>query len=793
MSQACQHCGSAMPSGLAGEYCCAGCEAVARLLKDEGLERYYGLATGARPPAQVNRGDAHTWLLPLLGSGPSRRLELDVQGISCAACVWLIEELFRRGGGQRITLNPALGTATLLYGEAFDVQAFVAHVEDFGYRFGPPRKEAAKERDPLTWRLGVTAALTVNVMLFSLAFHFGLSPADGEVFKLFTSLSLALASVAVGVGGWPFFSAAAKALRRGVLHLDLPIALGIALAWTVSLAQARFGRGDLAYLDTLTTFITLMLFGRWLQRRLVERNRRLLLEDDGADGLFVRRIEASAIATVRAPLIRAGDALLIAPGDVVPVAATSSDAGEISTEWIDGEPATRGLAAGASIAAGTVNAGRRAFTVVASEPFSDSRLLPLLRSVKSGGPAPHLRFWDRVARRWALLVLTASALGFLIWLPTGAEHAIFVAVGMLVVTCPCALGLAVPLAYELSQQSLRRQGFFPRRLDVLDRLLEVNKVVFDKTGTLTLGTLSPSHPSELISLMPAARDAAFNLAVRSSHPVSACLSRYLEQHGAHFDASARVTEVPGKGMELIAPGGICWRLGSDDWAIGGTGRRTVLALQGTLIADLSVREVVRHDARAELAALEASGRQVWLMSGDKSGRVDELASRLGVPGDRALGGLSPEAKAHAVKSIDQADTLYLGDGVNDAPAFAAAFVAGTPAIDRPVLPSKSDFFLLGSGLSPLRAALEGANRLRKVVRVLLWVSFGYNVLAIAAGLSGSLTPVRAAIAMPLSTLSLLLFTGWSLTRLPLPDGGEGARRAGEVSSQTQPSLQEAHP
>jgi Cu2+-exporting ATPase len=212
----CMHCGNEMPAGVAGRYCCAGCEAVAGLLASEGLERYYQFARGARPPVSEVRGDGHAWLAPLIEAaqpvGATRRLELDVQGVSCAACVWLIEELYRRDGGLALTLNPALGTASLVYREGFDVGAFVRHVETFGYRFGPAHKESTRGRDGLTWRLGVTAALAVNVMLFSLAFHFGLSPTEPQLFRLFTTLTLLLASAAVAIGGWPFFSAAGRAL-----------------------------------------------------------------------------------------------------------------------------------------------------------------------------------------------------------------------------------------------------------------------------------------------------------------------------------------------------------------------------------------------------------------------------------------------------------------------------------------------------------------------------------------------------------------------------------------------------
>ncbi|MFY1829713.1 heavy metal translocating P-type ATPase [Myxococcus fulvus] len=874
----CLHCGSRVPEGASSrEFCCAGCEVVHGLLVSQGLTRYYQLTGGkTSPAAEPARGRGLSWLEPLVtkaeaAPGALCSLELDVQGLHCAACVWLMNELFRRQpGGAGFTVDPALGKARMQWRRgAFDVAGFLRAVEGFGYLFGPSRKRPAPASLDLPIRLGVCVALTMNVMLFSVSFYVGLTPEDGEVFGLFTRLSLWLSTVVVLVGGWPFFRSAWQGLRRGVPHLDLPIALGILLVFGTSLVQARGGRGDLAYFDTLNTFVTLMLVGRWLQQRVLERNRRFLLEDDGAEGLFVRRQEGDQLVTVRVSQVAERDLLVIAPGDLVPVDAELLDArARVSTDWMTGEPDEREVLAGQPLPAGAFNAGREAVRALATQSFQDSPLVALLRRPPEGGgrSAGHTRFWESVARRWVVTVLAVSALGLVLWWPSGPDKALEVAVALLVVTCPCAIGIATPLAYELVQARLRREGFFIRSTDLLDRLPRVRQVLFDKTGTLTLGRMELADRGVVESLDDEARDVAFNLASRSNHPVSRCLADALSRTGARFVPDARVTEHPGQGLEWVRDG-VCWRLGRADWCValdgevsGGRAARdtseaaalriaddrsthearsdsqsevgrtpcargdamasgaedrapgldstgriqvegpapradaatltssraegargTVLFRDNTPVAAFPLREAPRPDARREVSALQAEGHAVWLISGDAPARVRELATSLGVPVEQALGGLRPEDKACTVSRLGSTDSLYLGDGVNDSLAFERALCAGTPAIDRPVMPGKSDFFLVGEGLASLREALRLSRELHQVVRRLLMLAIGYNVVAVAVCLVGWMTPLRAAVAMPATSLATVLFTVWSLSapRAPRRDAA-GLTRPSEV-------------
>jgi Cu2+-exporting ATPase len=317
----CAHCG--FPTGGPDErFCCPGCETVFGLLQAGDLTRYYELRTDAAPvPARDHARIDRTWLAPLLAeleaAGGVHRVALDVQGLRCAACVWLIETLFRRRSlGLSAELNPALGRLVLLVRPGFDLTGFVDEIERFGYQLGPARRDAAPAAsNGLLYRLGVCVALSMNAMLFAFALYAGLDA--GPLYPVFHWLVFVLASAVVVVGGLPFLRTAWQGLRGGVLHVDLPIALGICLAYGASLVAFLTGHESSSYFDTIAVFVTLMLLGRFLQERVLERNRRALLDDAGLEGLRARRLTGGQVDLVPCLDVHAGDRLLVAAGELL--------------------------------------------------------------------------------------------------------------------------------------------------------------------------------------------------------------------------------------------------------------------------------------------------------------------------------------------------------------------------------------------------------------------------------------------------------------------------------------------
>lgn len=778
----CRHCELPLgPGSTADGFCCRGCAAVHGLLVEQGLDRYYQLrGDRAGLPATDADGSGvrdRKWLEPLearvrdAGDGRAARLAVDVQGLHCAACVWLIQQLFdRRPGALRLVVNPALGRADLLVRPDFPLRAFVEDVESFGYLLGPPRKLGAARSDDLLLRVGICLALAGNSMLFAAAIYLGLR--EGMLYRTLHDLELALATVAVWVGGSVFFRSAWQGLRRGLLHLDVPIALGIALAYAGSVWSFFFAGGRATYLDTVTVFVALMLVGRWLQERVLERNRMQLLANDGVDGLWARRVRDGALELVRCRDLGEGDLLLVAPGDLVPVDAILEGAGaRFSTDWIDGESQPRDHAPGDLVPAGAFLASDAAVRLRATTAFEDSPLVSLLRAPRdrdADGPRSGA-WWQRVAGWYVVAVLGAAAAGFLGWgLATGDwVKAVEVTTAVLVVTCPCAFGIATPLAYELVQGGLRRRGLFIRTATFLDRARDVRRIVFDKTGTLTTGGLALEDPAALDALDDEARAAIHDLAARSTHPKSRAVVDALERAGRPLPAlrlDVRATEHAGRGLEATL-GGARWRLGAPGWAADdgvGAGADLVLGRDGATVLAATTTERLRPDAAVEVAALRDAGFALHVSSGDAGHRVASLGASLGLSPAQLLGEQTPAEKAAWIEAHDRGDTLFVGDGINDALAVDSASCSGTPAIDRPFMPARSDFYFVTPGLSPIRLSLRAASRLAQTVRRNLGFAVAYNVGAVGLAWAGVMAPWVAAVLMPLSSVVIIAATSRAL-------------------------------
>jgi P-type Cu2+ transporter len=767
----CLHCGNALPAAAQDEYCCSGCRAVRSLLLSSGLSRYYALRGASIEPAtdadQARRD--HTWLEPiasaLADSDKPQVLTFKLQGVRCAACVWLVQELFEREpGSMRVVVNPGRGVAELCVAPTFPLQHFVTEVERFGYALGElGSQQADDDSDGLLVRTGVCMALGGNAMMFAAAIYLGLEA--GPVYRLMHTLNFACATLAVLIGGPVFFRSAWQALQRRILHLDLPIAVGIALTYGAALWSFGTGNARAAYYDSLATFIGLMLLGRYLKQRMVARNRRELLCDSGAENLWVRRVQGEQVDLLRAPHVRAGDILLVPSGDLLVAPAELLDtAASCSLDWINGESEPQDYARGATLPAGAFNVGTgalraRALTDFAQSPLSD--LLARTRNEELDAPKRYSLF----SGIYVAGVLLAAGGGFLwFWLSSGdAIRGLEVATAICVVTCPCAIGIATPLAYDMVLAGLRRAGLFVRSQSFLDRALDVRRIVFDKTGTLTTGRLELVDASALSQLPQADRNALYTLVAGSAHPKSQAVQRALAEDGTALCGDAVVTEQPGDGL-LASIDGHDYRLGHGKFACKqATSDDLVFARDGVALCTLQTRERLRSDARSEVAALTRAGYQTWVLSGDAQARVSKLAAELGVPAERAIGDQSPSGKADWITAHDRNDILMLGDGINDGLSVQRAFASGTPSIDRALMPWRTDFYFTTSGLAPIGLALRAAKHLSRVVFGNQVFAVTYNAATVAVALAGLMKPWMAAVLMPLSSLLVLGATTLALS------------------------------
>ncbi len=772
----CVHCAQPLLDDTLAPYCCRGCRAVHGLLTKAGLTRYYDLRRGpGLPPADFeSRRIDHKWL-ELVDQKRSpegvTRIELDIQGIHCAACVWLIEELFRRHGGPRagtMTLNPALGRIDLRVSSTFELSAWVDSIEELGYLLGPALSSGPRRSDDLLLRVGICAALAGNVMLFAAAMYLGLE--EGPIHTLLNQLSYAAGALAVLIGGSVFIGSALRAIRRGALHLDVPIALGIVLAFAGSTYSFFFASGSAAYVDTLTVFVALMLTGRWLQQRMLERNRAQLLADDGTQSLLTRRIESGVVRIVHCVGVREGDRLLIAPGDLVPVELTVLDhAASCSLDWIDGESRPRRFESGSAVPAGAFNVGARAFSGIAASAFAASSLVGLLgRDPAASGDGPlATRWWARLSRFYVIgvVVLATASIAVWWWLTSDGLRAIEVGTAVLVVTCPCAFGIAAPLAYELVLTRLRRAGVFVRVSDFLDRAREMTRVVFDKTGTLTTGVLEVVDPAPLEALSDRDVSVLYSMASQNAHPKSVAIRRALEGHPAARYRELEVIEHVGFGTSTESHGRR-YRLGAPHWAASrarGPGD-VVFSVDGVTLAELETDESLRPGARTEIEGLERDGYSLTILSGDSQERVVKLGRSLGLDDDACLGGRDPAQKARYVREHEPARTLLVGDGLNDQGAMQEAACSGTPAVNRPFMASRCDFYFVSPGLRAVAKVLRASHSLAHVVRRILVFALAYNVFAVSLAMAGLVKPWVAAVLMPLSSLITLAYTVMVLSR-----------------------------
>ena len=783
----CRHCGAPLTTDRTREsgFCCTGCAYVYRLVHEHGLEGYYKIRDIAVAPVDqvVFQPRDYAWLAELQAEaeqGPGTpALTLEVQGISCAGCVWLIEKVFhQQKGALGIETDAQLGRMRLRWARGeFDAPGFARALQSFNYLLGPPGEEpAVPESRQMVRRLGLCAAFSMNIMLFALPAYFGMETTFRYA-PLFGTLAMVFATLSLLTGGSYFLGRAWQALRSGVLHIDLPIAIGIVGAYAGSFYGWAAGREEYVYFDFVGAFILLMLVGRWAQVAAVERNRRRLLSVQ-ARPHKVRVLGASG-AAVEQPVenLRPGDVFRVRSGQVVPVEAQlESSAASFGTAWITGEADPREYRLGGRVPAGAVSLARGEVQLRATQGWSGSLLAKLLQP--AGRDAFRHRLLERIVGGYLIAIFAAAIVsGVAWWLATHDPVRTFAVVtAVLVVSCPCAVGLAFPLADEMATVALRRHGVFVREADLWPRLGRIRKLLFDKTGTLTLETPQLRNPEALDALAPAARAALLALVRDNPHPVSQSLLENLlarAEPAGQEPLAGTISEETGQGVRLETPAG-AWTLGRPGWAVCRAGppnptlqhgtHDSEFACDGVVLARFAFEDAVRADAVAEIGALRRDGFEVFILSGDQPGKVSAMATALGLPADHAVAGVTPEQKAAWVQTLDRRDTLMLGDGANDSLAFDEAFARGTPVIHRGVLEGKADFYYLGQGLGGLRRLFAVNASRRRTQLGLLVFSVAYNAVAVGFAVSGHMSPLLAAILMPVSSLLSLAIVGAGMRR-----------------------------
>lgn len=796
----CSHCGLPVgryPLGTGPVFCCTSCRTVWETLHESGLaETYYRLRdVGAVRPDSPAQTDEEAGMLLELGSPAfldrhttlnddgTRSADLFVEGVHCAACVWLVERMpFEMDGVHSARLDLARARLRLRWDpDRVDLPSVSGWLSRYGYAAhpsrGPGESERSDEERRLLLRMGAAWSLAANVMLISLAFYSGFNQAESPgLFAAGRWASLALSVPAVAWAGSIFFRRAWASVRRAVrdrslrgLDMDTPIAVGLAVGFIDSARATIAGSGDV-WFDSLTLLVAALLTARFLQ----VRSRRLA--GDASDRLLslvptmAFRLEADGTEhPVESGVLAVGDAIRVHPGEVIPVDGhVTSGESRVDIAIVTGESRPEAISPGDTVLAGSTNLTSPVDIVVAAagDATRVGRMLSWVRDA-STRRAPVVQLADRLSGYFVATVLTLAALTYAVWSWYEPGQAVSNVVALLVITCPCALGMATPLAMAVAAGRAARSGLFIKSEAALEQLSRADTVVLDKTGTLTAGrptVMAVTGDAEAVNLAAA-------LEINIPHPVARAFVIHADRG---YEASAVRIE-PGAGVEGLVDGQEIVA-GRPDWVASRTSplpdtlvravqdavdlARTpvAVAINGTPVTVVSLGDAVRRDAPSLLKALQASGVEVRVLSGDHPQVVADMGRTLGLSARTIEGGVSPEEKRDRVRDLRASGrtVVMVGDGVNDSAALAEADVGIAVSGGTSASLVAADIFATGGGLDAITLLFESSRQVMRVIRRNLGLSLAYNVVVAMLAIAGRVSPLVAAVAMPVSSLAVVL-------------------------------------
>jgi len=690
------------------------------------------------------------------------KLMLSLPEIHCAACITGVERILEAYPGvasARVNLTLKRATVEAEHGleaealvDALTKAGFKAHELDPGLLTATSADRAGRD---LLMRLAVAGFASMNVMLLSVA---NWSGAEGATRDLFHWISAIIAVPAVAFAAQPFFRHAATALAARRLNMDVPISLAILLALGTSLYETAHS-GEHAYFDAALSLTFFLLAGRYLDYRTraiarsaaeelaaLEVPRAVRIGPDGAE------------EQVRVGELAVGELVLLRPGGRSPVdGVIESGDSELDRSMLTGETRPVVAAPGQPIMAGEINlTGPLTLRVTAAGEESSLHRMADLVAIAESAKNKYTSLADRAAGLYAPGVHILSLLAGVGWYlyTYDARLAINIAAAVLIITCPCALGLAVPAVVTAASGRLFRKGMLIKSGTALERLAEVTHVIFDKTGTLTMGA---PEPTNLADVPEKARRLALSLAISSAHPLSQALTEALRAEGLLPMPITSVTEVPGRGTEARVDGKLV-RLGRAEW-VGAEPLEetsTWLSVQGEPPIAFTFTDSLRPGAREALDGLRAAGLEVELLSGDSRAAVGRFAKSLGI--DKYSAGVLPEDKAARVASLTNsgAKVLMVGDGLNDTAALAGAHASLSPATALDAARVASDIVLLGDSIAPVAEAVTVARKAVRRIKQNFRIATLYNVIAVPLAIGGFATPLVAALAMSASSITVSL-------------------------------------
>jgi P-type Cu2+ transporter len=716
---------------------------------------------GACPACVATPAAEELATLPTAAEGPGS-VQISLPTIHCAACISAVERgLAGAPGVRNARVNLTLKRVSVETDPGVPVEDLISLIEGLGYEAHELDSSvlAATEIDrkgrDLLMRLAVAFFANMNVMLLSVAVWSG---AEGMTRDMFHWLSAMIAIPTIAFSGRPFFESAWSALRVWRLNMDVPISLAMVLAVALSLWETSLS-GKHAYFDAAIMLTFFLLLGRYLDYRTRAAARSAAQELTALEVPKAWKIEDGAEVQVRISELVPGDVVRVRPGGRVPVdGEVLEGTSEIDRSLMTGESLPAFAGPDSQVHAGEVNlTGPLTLRVTAAGKDTALHRIADLVAVAEAGRANYNSLADRMARLYSPVVHVVGLATFLVWFwISGGDTrlALNIAVATLIITCPCALGLAVPAVTTAASGRLFRKGLLIKDGTALERLAEVDTVVFDKTGTLTMGL---PEPLGLDRLPRRDLEAALALAEASSHPLARALARAGRDRGLRPAPATDLSEVPGYGVEGRVRGQAA-RLGRAAWvgaeAVPETA--TYLCVGDAAPIALCFADSIRPGAEQAVDELRAMGKRLILISGDADAAVRSFAARIGI--EEVISEALPEDKARKIADLagEGRKVLMVGDGLNDTAALAAAHVSISPASALDAARVASDIVLMNRDLGALGDAARTAVKTRARIKENFRISTLYNIVAVPIALFGFATPLAAALAMSLSSITVSL-------------------------------------
>ena len=784
----CLHCALPIPRGelvteeVGGRelsFCCQGCRGAWLIITGAGLDRFYRQRSWQEPGvpegAFTTPYDDDFLARFVEREGDHCELSFVIEGLRCASCVWLNEKILSGiPGVETARVNYATHRVRVRFAPslASPAQLFAA-VSQLGYLPRPFTRDAAhrareRERRALLMRLGAALFLSMQLMGYSLALYAGyfqgMEPATKQLLQWFAA---AVATPVVFYSGWPFLNGAWRSLRNRAANMDLLISLGVLAAYVASVHALFFG-GEV-YFDTAAMIITLILAGRLFENAARRQaaagiDRLLQLAPEMANRLD----EAGSSTRVESALLRTGDRVRVLPGERFPVDGMILEGEtEIDQAAATGEVLPLPRHKGEGVLGGTLNL-LAPVTVEVGRPAAESFIARVARLVEEAQArrAPVQGVADRVSALFVPLVAIMAAGTWLYWTVQGsaAVQPLLAAVAVLVIACPCALGLATPTAVLVASGAAARRGILYRGGDILEATARLTHACFDKTGTLTTGR------PEVIAIHPATGSAdelltlAAAIEAESTHPLATGICRAARERGLPVTPLPRVRTIAGRGLSAEIAGGLL--LAGNRTLLAEHGIQVTAAAAGTAteihlargrayLGGILLEDQPRPGAEAIVTALRRMGLRTILLTGDTPAAGSALAARLKL--DEAQGGLTPADKCTAIRLLQQGGgrVLMVGDGINDAPALTTASVGCAMLGGTDIALDSSDLVLTRPDLERLLAAVLLARRTLSIIRQNLFWAFAYNLAALPLAAMGKLAPIHAAAAMALSSVCVV--------------------------------------